>query len=203
MKKAFTLVEMLVAVVLLSLLIGVALFSMRLQLITISKVKLHGINQVLKYNQLKTPVESMKYYAVQEYDMLNRPIKYKWHYFFAGDHKKISFISQNPIFVEADALVELQCFDDKLIYKEEPLYKRIDFLRPEFLKDSKSYILYKDLKKCEILYKRRNGEIKDKFSNELPSAVIFKLDKKEFFIKVENDYNRTIKDIFNRIYDEL
>jgi len=202
MKKAFTLVEMLVAVVLLSLLIGVALFSMRLQLITISKVKLHGINQVLKYNQLKTPVESMKYYAVQEYDMLNRPIKYKWHYFFKGDSHKMSFITQNPLFSNADSLVELKCVDDRLLYTEEPLYQRIDFLRPRFLKDSTTYIIYDDIQKCQFSYKTRKGKEIKSLIDDIPSYVMVKLDQEEYFIKVQNDYNKTISEIFSRIYDE-
>jgi len=201
MKKAFTLVEMLVAVVLLSLLIGIAMFSMRLQLITISKVKLHGISQVLKYNQLKTTIESMKYYAVQDYDMLNQPIKYQWHYFFHGDATQMLFITQNPIFDSGDTLVELKCLDDKLVYTQEPLYKRIDFLRPRLLQDSTRYVIYDDVK-CHFSYQNHKSKKIDSLIDDIPSYVIVKLDKEKFFIKVKNDYNKTILDIFNRIYDE-
>ena len=88
MRKAFTIVEMLVAIVLLTLLIGVALFSFRMQLITIHKTKLSSINRAVSYTQLRSVIASMKYYAVQEYDIVERVIPYSWHYFFDADAKK-------------------------------------------------------------------------------------------------------------------
>ena len=202
MKKAFTLVEMLVAVVLLTLLIGVALFSLRLQLITVKKMKLSGIEKVLSYTQLKSSIESMNYYGVQEYDVLNRPIKYAWHYFFNGEANKMLFITQNPIFTQGDAVVKLECLEDTLLYTEEPLYKRINFLRPKLLEDSKKYILYSHLKSCQFSYESIQKEKKNALEYTLPSAVFVKLDKEIFFIKIKNDHNITLAEIVSKFYDD-
>jgi len=200
MKKAFTLIEMLIAIILLSLLIGLSIFSLRLQFMTIKKIQLNNMSKIIKFNQLKTTIESMKYYAVQEFDILNRPIKYKWYFFFQGDEEKMIFVTQNPIFIEEDALVKLECLENKLIYTEEALYGKIDFLKPSFLKNSRKYILYDNLKTCNINYFNTKGDIKKKLFNEIPLIVHINLNQDDFFIRIRNDYNLTIKKIFNRIY---
>jgi len=194
MKKAFTLVEMLVALVLISLLIGVAVFAFRLQLISIHKTKTEGLNRVIKYTQIRSLIESMKYYVVQEYDMLNMPMQ-KLHYFFNGDEKKIIFITTNPIFSDTDALVELTCKEDTLTYKEEPLFFRIDYLRPLFLNDSKSVTLYKYVKKCTFQYKDLEGLKQHSLQNKMPKSVLLRLEtnleKEIIYVNIKADNNKT------------
>jgi len=201
MKKAFTLVEMLVSVILLSLLIAVALFSLRLQLLEIRKLHISGIEKVLRYNQLRASIESIKYYVVQDYDILNLPIKYKWHYFFLGNKKIVNFITYNPIFSKEEALVELSCQDDKLIYREEPLYKRINFLRPKLLKDSKKYELFENLDNCQLSYQMFGGSKRESIKGEIPEYIIIKTNE-TYFIKLQNDYNLTKINILNGLYNE-
>jgi len=203
MRKAFTLVEMLVALVLISLLIGVAVFAFRLQLITIHKAKTEGLNTVIKYTQVRSLIESMKYYVVQEYNMLNLPTK-QLHLFFNGDQREMKFITTNPILSSSDALVELVCKDHKLIYKEEPLFDRIDFLQPDLLEDSREIVLYKDLQQCRFSYKNVQGVKTGELENIIPKAIEIRIEDKfgkiVIYASVKEDNTRLVGEIYDAMY---
>jgi len=185
MKKAFSLVEMLVALVLITLLVGVAMFSFKYQLIMIKKAKTSGINRAIIYNQLKTSIESMKYYVVDDYDMLGNPMD-NLHHFFIGKQKMMEYITINPLFSKEVAIVKLVCEGQNLIYQEEPLYKRIDFLKPEVLENSRSITLLKNLDKCEFEYIPKKN---------IPRQVILHVQNNEIsplYIGIKSDYNLSL-----------
>ncbi len=191
LKNAFSLVEMLVAIVLISLLIGVAMFSFRLQLITVKKTKEVGINAVLHFNQLRASISSMKYYVVDDYDTLGFAMK-SLHFYFEGTAKEMNYITTNPLFSNDVAVVKLTCKEDKLVYKEEPLYAKVDFLQPQVLQESREEVLFKDLSLCNFNY-IYNKQKKRELYNDLPSVVIINVStkekKKNFYINIKSDYN--------------
>ncbi len=206
MKKAFTLVEMLVAIVLITLLIGVAIFSFRMQLLTIHKTKTEAINGVLKYNQIKSVLESIKYYVVQEYDMLHHPIR-KLNYFFQGSEKQARFITNNPIYSDTVSLVQFTCKNNKLIYKEEPLYGYMNYLQPSFSpKKFHQLNIYNNLEKCEFYYVNDKGALVRQLSNKIPKEIYLKINKNKkdisVYSKVQEDDNQTAARIYNAIYEE-
>ncbi|ADN08320.1 type II secretion system protein [Sulfurimonas autotrophica] len=206
MKKAFTLVEMLVAIVLITLLIGVAIFSFRMQLLTIHKTKTEAINDVLKYNQIKSALESIKYYVVQEYDMLHQPIR-KLDYFFSADETHALFMTNNPVYTDKVSLVELSCLNHSLIYKEELLYGNMDYLQPSFsLKNTHKLKIYNDLDKCEFYYINNQGALVRQIAKEIPKEIYLKIKKDEkdisVYSKIEEDDNQTAARTYNAIYEE-
>lgn len=204
-RKAFSLVEMLVAVLLITMLIGVAIFAFRYQLIAIHKTKKVGINKVITYNQIKTTLESMKYYVVDDYDMLNKPMK-NLHFFFSATNKEINYISQNPLFSKEVALARLKCIDSKLIYKEQRLYGTMDFLRPEFSELAKEMVFYKDLDRCDFRFVLPSLKEVITLKHTLPSAIIIDLSSNkiehQIFISKKNDYNNTVYRVYDALYGE-
>lgn len=194
--------EMLIAVVLISLLIGVAMFSFKHLLITMKKTDFTGINKVLKFNQLRTSIQSIKYYVVDDYDILNNPMK-NLHHYFDGTKLQLNYITKSPLFSKDIAVVKLSCLEEALIYQEEPLYGKIDFLRPLVLEDSKRITIYRDLEICEFEY-----FIKDKkfetITNQVPTAININIknykQKIDIYSDIKSDYNITKWKIYDTIY---
>lgn len=206
MKKAFTLVELLVAVVLLTLLIGTALFSYRQVLLNITKAQTSTFNEILKVHQLRTSIESMQHYVVDEYNQFNQPMK-KLHIFFEGDEDGFRFITLNPTLSNIPSLSSFECKDNSLIYKEEPLYGRIDVRKPDFLEDSPFEVYWKDITACKFEYEHYRGTI-NRLKDSLPLAlkISFKEQDNEkehlIFTTIKSDYNISYADIYGLLYDE-
>ncbi len=201
-KSAFSLVEMLVALVLVTLLIGVAIFSFKYQLMAIHKIKKVGVSAVIKYAQLRSSLESVKHYVVDDYDMLNQPMK-NLHYYFKGTKKEINYITENPLFSNDIAVVRLKCEEDTLLYKEEKLYGNIDFLRPQLLEESRAMILYKNLDMCEFRYfidKREYQEVLDIVPNAVSIKMNYKENTQEMYINIHSDNNRSKYYVYDAVY---
>jgi prepilin-type N-terminal cleavage/methylation domain-containing protein len=205
MKKAFTLVELLIAVVLLTLLMGTALFSYRQALLNITKAERSTFNDVLKVHQLRTSIESMQHYVVDDYNQLNQPMK-KLHIFFKGTQHYFQYISLNPTFSTIPSLSSFECKDKKLVFREEILYYHIDVNRPNFLEESKEMIYWKDIDVCTFEY-FLHEKVLNNIENILPTAVhISFLDsdekKHDFFIAIKSDNNVSKYFIHEYLYGE-
>jgi prepilin-type N-terminal cleavage/methylation domain-containing protein len=203
MKKAFTLIEMLVSIILLSLLIGVAAFAFRMQLISIHKSKTEGLNSIIEYTQLRSTLESMSYYAVEEYDVLGNPMK-NLHYYFKGNDKSMSYITTSPIFSDVISVSRLECTSEGLLYIEEPLFENINFLTPTLLDSSHSKIFYKMFNNCKFTYTKGNTEVQ-KLKDELPEFVTIilenEIDKVELYVEIKNSESGLKKRLYNAMYE--
>ena len=201
-KNAFTLVEMLVAVILITLLIGVAIFAFRYQLIAIKKSQKVGFTTVLNYNQLRTSIQSIKCYVVDDYDMLKQPMK-QLHIFFKGNSTQMTYITESPSFSKELSLAKLSCNDSELLYSEEKLYGSLDYLSPKFTQDVSNIVLYKNLKDCNFNYHVKKISY-DTLENKMPTAITLKLNiddkNQEIHINVKSDYNISVGLIDDAIY---
>ena len=205
MKKAFTLVELLVAVLLLTLLIGTALFSYRQVLLNITKAQTSTFNEVLNVHQIRTSIESMQHYVVDDYNQFNQPMK-KLHSFFLGNQHYFQYISLNPTLSTTPSLSSFECKNSSLVYKEEPLYQRIDVNRPKFLDDSPFIVYWEDIESCQFEYTLHEKVLND-LTNKIPTAIkIDFIDSNEkehtFFINIQSDYNITSAEVYELLYAE-
>lgn len=203
MKKAFSLVEMLVAVILVTLLVGTAIFSFKHQMLIIKKTPDNKIKRAMEFHQLRTSIESMKYYVVQDYDAFDNPLD-KVAFYFDGDKSSIKFITKSPLFSDSISVVNLKCESNKLIYKEEPLYKRINYLKPKILKDSKTKIFLESLKGCQFKY-FFNGEEKEEISNTIPNGIEIRIETEketfDMYSSIKNDDNNSYWRVYEKIYE--
>lgn len=205
MKKAFTLVELLVAVLLLTLLMGTALFSYRQVLLNITKAQKTTFNEILKIHQIRTSIESMQPYVIDEYNHFNQPMK-KLHILFNANEQGLKYVSLNPSFSTIPSLSELRCVEDKLIFKEEPLYQHLNLNQPVFSQEHKEMIYWEEIYDCKFRYMIREKRV-EVVNNELPSFVeLTFLDNDAklhtIAISVKSDYNITASEIYGVLYDE-
>lgn len=205
MKKAFTLVELLVAVVLLTLLIGTALFAYRQALVNIKKSQNSTFNETLKLHQLRTSIESMPHYVVDNYNQFHAPMK-ELHPFFNGKATSLTYITKNPTYFKMTTLTKISCEDNTLTYFEEPLYRGININSPKFTKEVYSKIYWKEIAECQIRYYLL-GEERERLNDILPTAIeISFIDKKErrirLYTNIKSDYNISVGVIYEHIYGE-
>lgn len=203
MKKAFSLIEMIVAVLLISILLGIATFAFKYQLIAIHKTQKIGINDVINYNQLRASLESAKFYVVDDYDMLGKPMR-NLHFYFTGTENKINYITENPVFSKNIALARLRCEGTNLIYDEQKLYGSMDFLNPSFTNNRKEMIFYSNLDHCGFLYKEKKW--KKNIQRHVPKAVVLNLSSNavtnNIYISIKNDNNTSKDIIYETIYSD-
>jgi len=190
-RNAFSILETLVALFILTLLITTAVYSFRFILLNISKQEFSGIDRLLSYTQLRASIESMRYFVVDDYDAFLNPMN-DLHYFFMGEETKMSYITQNPIFCDSIAVVKLECKEQKLLYNEEPLYSRIDFTQPKTLEDSAQKIVFENLQECRFFY-HKDDQTLTSLQRDLPTSIELKLathnQALDFYIDIPTDHN--------------
>jgi len=204
-KKAFTLVELLVAVLLLTLLIGTALFSYKQILLNITKAQKSTFHEVLKVHQIRTSIESMQDYVVDDYNQFNQPMK-KPHTFFLGKEHVFQYISLNPTFSKVPTLSSFECKDDALLYKEASLYAQMDLNRPSFSEEHHVEVYWADITSCQFEYVVKNKSL-DNLQNKLPEALQISFvdsNAKEhtIFTSIKSDFNITHANVYELLYAE-
>ena len=203
MKKAFTLVELLVAVLLLTLLIGTALFSYKQILLNIAKAEKSTFYEVLKVHQIRTSIESMQPYVVDDYNQFNNPMK-KLHVFFSGDKKHFQYISQNPTFSNTPSLSSFECREEDLLFKEEPLYGSMNLNEPSFSEKYHTEIYWHNLQSCEFEYVLNHKTLlalKNRLPNILKINFVDADEKKHTIVTtIKSDYNITSSEIYELLY---
>ncbi len=197
-RGAFSLIEMLVATVLVTMLLSIAIFSYKHILITFKHIKSNSINRSIDFNQLRSSLQSMHYYIVDDYNNLNQAMK-QLHPFIKATPNQLLYITKSPIFSTNMTLASLTCNNSKLTYQEEPLFQKIDFLEPVILEESPKKIFFDTLIDCKILYKFKQN-------SALPATVILQL-KTElkdmvYVTSIQSDYNTSTFQIYSKVYDE-
>ena len=205
MKNAFTLVEMLIAVVLLTLLISTALFSFKHMLLVFRHVEVEGIEEALKFNQLRSSVSSMEYHVVDDYNNFNIAQK-NLHYYFKGSLDRMRYITSNPLFSKETSIAMLSCEEGLLKYYEAPLYsKDTDYLTPLITQESRFQMLKQDIEQCSIQY-FSNKQYMNSLTNTIPEVVKVSFIEKEkekensYFINIlsnDTERNKIIQDVLN------
>ena len=197
-RSAFSLVEMLVATVLVTMLLSIAIFSYKHILITFKHIKTNSINRSIDFHQLRSSLQSMHYYIVDDYNNLNQAMK-QLHPFINATQEQLLYITKNPIFSTDISLASLSCKNEKLIYQEEPLFQKIDFLTPTMPEESPKKIFFDRLTHCEILYQFRQNSV-------LPTTVTLQLktDLKDmvYVTSIQSDFNTSTFQIYSKVYDE-
>jgi len=155
MKKSFTLIEILVAIFLLSLLLATAMFSFRLFIKSSDSVSVNIPKKAIAYEWIDKSISGMYPYVLQE----NNNYKYFIHY----NKKKLTYVSSIPLYYTDLVLVQLECKDNKLIYKESPIYNKFqNYKNPKIIENnSTKMVLLDNLEKCQINCKKNKNFLKE------------------------------------------
>ena len=179
MKKAFTLIEILVALFLLTLLLGLAMSALKLYLRNFNDLKVSLPLKVINYEILDKNLKAIYPY----------PINNNKQYFFKQNQNSIKYISLYGFYFDNGVVSQLKCENNKLIYLESPLYNKYqNYLNPKILEN----IVYK-----RVLFKAKNiCKIKVSKKDSMPDFIEIDIDNYKYFFKPEINWFK-LKDILN------
>lgn len=208
-KKAFTLVEMLVVIVLLSMLIATAVFAYKNMIIHVKKTKRDNFKTLYNFNILRSSIGSMVYYVVEEEVPFasEGEVSVNLQYFFYGDPQQCTYITNNPLFSDAISVASLRCENGELRYYESLLYGTQDYKNPQIIDNAPHKTLFSDLVTCQFEYIDKD-QTKQQLSKTLPNVVHITLKKEsdalehDYFFKIISNRYKTKNWFASEIYDE-
>ena len=177
MKKAFTLIEILVVLFLLTLLLGLAMSAFKLYLRNFNDITLSLPSKVINYETLNKNLKAIYPY----------PINNNQDYYFFEKANEIKYISLYGFYFNDAVVCELKCENNKLLYMESPLYnKQQNYLNPIILKNLLyKQVLFRAKYKCHIKVEENKG---------LPVFIELEIDNNKYFFKPEINWFK-LKDI--------
>jgi len=114
-KHAFTLIETLVAMAILSFLLIMILDAHRTMLSTAKRTVDLLPERAMAYGQLRTVINAAYPYQISQEDGTYKPL-------FRGDEKRVEFVTEHPLLSREVALVRLEIREGVLYYQEQPVY---------------------------------------------------------------------------------
>jgi len=154
-KKAFTLIEMLISILLMTLIVATMMFAFKYSINEFKRINSLVPQKVLKYHQLASLINGMFPYVIE----IQRGFeKKKFEAYIYPKEKSLEFISKNPIYSDKISISKLECDNGELKYYEKLLYsKKSNYLKPKIEESDLKDIFYKDLDNCSFSYKLNKG----------------------------------------------
>ena len=173
MKKAFTLVELLVTIILFSLLLVVALYSFRFASFDIKNVNNTNPKEAIYYNKLRDAISSIYPYVDVDTQEENR---YKAvHYFFKGQKKECFFTTSSGFFFQELVISHLYYKDKALWYEEGIIFdKNIDYKNLETIPLTHRIMIVDDLDKLSFSYLSLE-QVVNELNNKLPVLITIEM----------------------------
>lgn len=190
----FTLLEMLVALFIFSLLLGTAAYTLRMAGPLLQKTEQRYAKETRLLSRLRDSIASTYYYVGERRAMSLNNKEYYYHFFGGG--REIDYISSRPINCKGLALTRLHYQGRYLLLEETPVYNlRSDFKEPVMPVDSPDpLVLMNDLESFRIEY-LNNGQWSASMEETLPDGVRILYKKanvpeaRELYVRIKSDYS--------------
>ncbi|HIE58634.1 MAG TPA: prepilin-type N-terminal cleavage/methylation domain-containing protein [Hydrogenothermaceae bacterium] len=169
-EKGFTLIEVLISITILSIIIGVAVYSLKYTLNIIEYLKTPSTQETINISYLRDSISSLFFFLSE--DVKTKDIQKRFKFFFYGDNNKLTYITTKSVFHERDTLyIEHIYFKENKVYiKEHPVYSpKVDYKNPKIPKNTKSFVLLKDIQNFKITYYADGWQ--DKIKNKIPKLI--------------------------------
>lgn len=177
-RKAFSLVEVLIAMVIVTLITATGMFAYKMAIGEVNKKESVRYESAMHFAQIKNLFNATYFYILEKRDSFF-PDKFEYFYLFDKSESRIKFVSNAPIYSKRLSLIDLKIEDEKLIYREKPIYDpNEDYKNPKFDKDTKEYVLLENIKEAKFSFEKPFDFPKDKdFSSTIPKLVILEFER--------------------------
>lgn len=199
-EKGFTLTELLIALFIFSMLIGLAAYSFRFYISTINKVVLPYPKRAFIFSKLSDAIKSAFYYVAKKQNMMGKD---RFFIFFEGTPDEMTFITAKPLMGYTLALCRLSTRGENMIWEESPVYaKDKDYKVPEISGDKKKLVLASGVTDFRLEYYRNGEKLPSEIRHEMPTlvAVHFRRRNRDltYYYKIESDFSK--KKVFTAYY---
>ena len=191
MKNAFSLVEVLIAMVIVSMLTATGMFAYKLALSEVKRQKTIKYSEAIHFRELENLFNGTYFYVIEKKDLFITD-SFQYNYLFKKSKLTIEFVSEAPIYSNHLSLIRLTIDKDRLLYQEKAIYNGGDYKHPTIDKHVKRYTLFNNIEKAEFSYEEPIDLPKDNhFTTTIPKIVIlkFRRDNKEYKYIFDIKYN--------------
>jgi prepilin-type N-terminal cleavage/methylation domain-containing protein len=165
----FTLVELLVAITIFSLVVGMAMFSLRYSFNVARQIDAPFAEETQRISRMRDCISSMFNYVTPSRDMFNN--KKDFSTYFTGERDSMSFISNAPPSGRALAICRLSLVSGGLVLEEAPLYSdSSNYLLPLLEIEKKSTVISTGVTSLRLEY-LSSGKKETSLKAMLPSQV--------------------------------
>jgi len=188
----FTLLELLVAITIFSLVIGMAMFSLRYTFGVFRHLDAPFAEETRRITGLRDCIASTFVYIGERSDMFNR--NKEFYTFFYGEPDRLTFITSKPLILTGMAICRLSLRDGAVVLEESPVYANdSNYLNPSILPgERRETIIFHDVKSFSLEY-FQGGVKLDAIKEDLPSLikVVLQTEEKreEFCCRISTDFN--------------
>ena len=186
MRRAFTVIEVIVTFAIVSILIFFAIYSFRYSVANVKKASYYLPKTTIAYATLDHLLSGIYYYVIE-------PGKKDFVDFFNGTSSDMTFVTVSPFFSNTPAIGKLSYANNQINYTESRLYsKKNDYANPEISKNANSIILFHSVSSCHISYILQNGTNTETVHNKIPVGIILKFtqnrQKFHFIFSIQSNF---------------
>lgn len=190
--KGFTLIELLVAITIFSLVVGMAMFTMRHYFTVVQHLDAPFAEDTQKLSQLRDCIAGTYNYVTPSRDMFNNRKDYS--IFFKGEIDSVTFISTSPPSGRIISICKLYRDKESVILEEAPLYADdSNYLEPTLEgREKKMSLIAKDVSvlRLEYLY---NGKKGSTLKSAVPTLVKISITsdsiEKDYYVHIPSNYD--------------
>lgn len=201
----FTLLELLVALSIFSLVIGMSMFSLRHSFGVLRHLDAPFAEETRRVAALRDCVASALPYVAQRSDMFNR--NREFYTCFNGDSDRMTFVSGKAPTLPGPVLCRVGLKDKALVLEEASLYaKDSNYLDPSFAtRERRETVLFPDVKSFRLEYFQGDKQLST-LKEELPTMVKITVAgddrQREFFCRLQTDFSNK-KELVKAIHEPL
>jgi prepilin-type N-terminal cleavage/methylation domain-containing protein len=199
----FTLIELLVAITIFSLVVGMAMFSLRYSFTVVRQLDAPFAEETQRLSRMRDCITSMFNYVTPSRDMFNNRKDYAT--FFFGEPESMTFISSTPPSGRELAICRLSLVKGEILLEEAPIYSdNTDYLSPSLGSgEKKSTVILTGITSLRFEYLRK-GKKESSLKAALPSLVriVMATDGKEseYYCRIPTNFDD--KALFTRGLNE-
>jgi len=158
--------------------------------------------QALSYIQFRNVVAATYPYVVYSKKTFS-PDELDYRFFYEGDENRVRFITHSPLYLNVISVVEFSLANNRLIYKESPLYsENSNYLRPALSENPYTLTLMDTIANAKFSYENNTTTV-SRISGELPKRLKFTFNRagKEvlYIFEIQTDFIPSIDFLRRRV----